>query len=92
MAAHLRLPAIAAAAVTTAVTTAVLLTRRQATRPVRDAHDAAGPAALCPRADRVAELHAAYLEPAPAETDAHLEQYRNRITSLHPRHGSEHPP
>ncbi|MEU4360133.1 hypothetical protein [Streptomyces virginiae] len=98
MAAHLRLHAVTAAA----VTTAVLLTRWWATRAVREEHDADGagapwrrtvppPADAQAAPDRVAALHAAYLDPALRETDAHLEQYWKKITSLYPHHDSERP-
>lgn len=80
MAAHLRHHAIAAAAVTTAV---LLATRWWAARAAWAGHDAEGVGTPGPRADRVADLHAAYLEPALRETDAHLERYWNKITSLY---------
>ncbi|MFD4030761.1 hypothetical protein ACFWVP_09540 [Streptomyces sp. NPDC058637] len=96
MAAHHGLHAIAAA-----LTTAVLLARWWATRAVQDAHGAGAartpwrrtppePAPAETADDRVAELHAAFLDPALRETDAYLEQYWNKLTSLYPRRDSEH--
>lgn len=98
MAAHHGLHAIAAAA----LTTAVLLARWWATRAVPSAQGASAarppwrrtapqPAPAETAADHVAELHATFLDPALRETDAHLEQCWNKLTSLHrdseQRHG-----
>jgi hypothetical protein len=40
--------------------------------------------------DRVAELHASFLDPALRETDAYLEQYWSKLKSLYPQRDSEH--
>ncbi|MGW6862205.1 hypothetical protein [Streptomyces xanthophaeus] len=96
VAAHPGLPTLAAAA----FTTAVLLARWWATRAVRDAHGASAAKAPWRRAapppagtdtvhERVVELHASFLDPALRETDAHLEQYWNKLTSLYPHRDSE---
>ncbi|MER5312605.1 hypothetical protein ABT034_33050 [Streptomyces sp. NPDC002773] len=95
MAAHPGLHTLAAAA----LTAAVLLARWWATRAVRDAHGAAAkapwgrtappPADVDSAPDRVAELHASFLDPALRETDAHLEQYWNKLTSLYPHRDGE---
>lgn len=95
MAAHPGLHTLAAAA----LTTAVLLARWWATRAVRDAHGASAARAPWRRAvhppagesvsDRVAELHASFLDPALKETDAHLEQYWNKLTALYPHRDGE---
>ncbi|MFD6917289.1 hypothetical protein [Streptomyces virginiae] len=37
----------------------------------------------------MAELHTTFLGPALRETDAHLEQYWNKLKSLYPRSDSE---
>lgn len=96
MAAYPGLPTFAAAA----FTTAVLLARWWATRAVRDAHGASAAKAPWRRSapppagtdtvhDHVAELHASFLDPTLRETDAHLEQYWNKLTSLYPPRDSE---
>ncbi|MFC9818096.1 hypothetical protein ACFVJM_39285 [Streptomyces virginiae] len=92
MAAHHRLTAITAAA----LTTAMLLARWRATRAVHT-HGAStakapwrravpAPAAGGTSDDLVADLHVSFLEPALQETDAHLEQYWNKLKSLYPHH------
>ncbi|MFE5620992.1 hypothetical protein ACFQ8S_02865 [Streptomyces virginiae] len=92
MAAHHGLHAIAAAL------TAVLLTR-WATRAIKDAHGASTarapwrrtapqPARANTGGDRVAELHASFLDPALRETDAYLAQYWNRLEPLYPHRDS----
>ncbi|MFF3728665.1 hypothetical protein ACFYYM_40685 [Streptomyces erythrochromogenes] len=96
MAAHHRLPAITAAA----LTTAMLLARWRATRAAhtRGASTAKAPwrrtapppAAAGTSDDHVAELHTSFLEPALQETDAHLEQYWNKLKSLYPHHERRH--
>ncbi|MGW0551946.1 hypothetical protein, partial [Streptomyces altiplanensis] len=91
VAAHPGLHPLAAAA----LTAAVLLARWWTTRAVRGPHGASAAKAPWRRAappptgeesvpDRVAELHASFLDPALRETDAHLEQYWNKLTSLYP--------
>ncbi|MEJ8642138.1 hypothetical protein WKI68_12935 [Streptomyces sp. MS1.HAVA.3] len=96
MAAHHRLPAITAAA----LTTAMLLARWRATRAAHDAHGASAakapwrrtappPAAAGTAVGRVAELHTSFLEPALRETDAHLAQYWNKLKSLYPHREGE---
>ncbi|MFF4393892.1 hypothetical protein ACFY0G_45470 [Streptomyces sp. NPDC001552] len=99
MAAHSRLPAIIAAALTTAMLTA----RWRATRAAHDAHGASAakapwrrtappPTPAAGTADgRVAELHTSFLELALRETDAHLEQYWNKLESLYPHRDGERP-
>lgn len=101
MAAHPGPHTLAVAALTTAaLTTAVLLTRWWATRAARDAHGASAakapwrhsapsPAGEDSAPDRVAELHASFLDPALRETDTHLEQYWNNLTSLYPHRDGE---
>ncbi|MFJ2821907.1 hypothetical protein ACIO7M_12420 [Streptomyces toxytricini] len=95
MAAHHGLYAIAAAA----LTTAILLTRWCATHAVRDVNGAGAArtpwrrttphnAPAQPAGDRVAELHASFLDPALRETEAHLEQHWNTLESLHPHRDS----
>lgn len=94
MAAHHALHAVAA------LTTAALLARWWATRAVRDTHGASSAKAPWRRTapppskadaapDRVAELHTSFLDPALRETDAHLEQYWNKLTSLYPYRDGE---
>lgn len=91
MAAHSGLHALTAAA----VTTAVLLARWWATRAARDPHGASAAKAPWRRtapqttgADTahagVDELHASLLDPTLRETDAHLEKYWNKLSSLYP--------
>ncbi|MGW7314858.1 hypothetical protein [Streptomyces sp. NPDC054865] len=83
-----------------ALTTAALLARWWTTRATRDAHGASAARAPWRRTappltsvdaahDRVAELHASFLDSALRETDAHLEQYWNKITSLYPHRDAE---
>ncbi|MFF3015454.1 hypothetical protein [Streptomyces sp. NPDC057939] len=89
MAAHHALHAAAA------VTTVALLARWWITRAARDAHGASAarapwrrtappPTSVDAAHDRLAELHASFLDPALREADAHLEQYWNKLTSLYP--------
>ncbi|MGW7440866.1 hypothetical protein [Streptomyces sp. NPDC054849] len=96
VAAHPGLHTLAAAA----LTAAVLLARWWATRAVRDAHGASAAKAPWRRAapspaseesapDRAAGLHASFRDPALRETDAHLEQYWNKLTSLYPHRDGE---
>ncbi|MFE5680335.1 hypothetical protein ACFQ7B_19110 [Streptomyces erythrochromogenes] len=93
MAAHHRLTAFTAAA----LTTAMLLARWRATRAAQT-HGASTAKAPWRRTapppaptagtsdDRVADLHTSFLEPALQETDAHLEQYWTKLKSLYPHH------
>ncbi|MFD3533230.1 hypothetical protein [Streptomyces sp. NPDC058664] len=95
MATHHGLHALTAAA----LAAAVLLVRRRAARGTHDADvaEASWSRAASPpdggesTPDRVAELHASFLEPAPAlrEADAHLEQCWNRLASLYPHSEGE---
>ncbi|MFD3872242.1 hypothetical protein [Streptomyces sp. NPDC058623] len=96
MATHHGLHALTAAA----LAAAVLLARRRATRAVRDTHGASAARApwrrTTPRPDsadtahaRVAELHLSFLDPTLRETDAHLEQYWNELTSLYAHRDGE---
>ncbi|MFC9819253.1 hypothetical protein OHA91_03340 [Streptomyces erythrochromogenes] len=96
MAAHHRLPAITAAA----LTTAMLLARWRATRAAHDAHGASAakapwrrtappPAAAGTADDRVAAPHTSFMGPALRETDAHLEQYWNKLKFLYPQRDDE---
>ncbi|THA75437.1 hypothetical protein [Streptomyces sp. A0592] len=96
VAAHRRLHALTAAA----LAAAVLVACRRATRAVRDTHGADAAKAPWRRTappprsadaapDRVAELHTAFLDPSLRETDAHLEQYWNKLTYLYPHEDSE---
>ncbi|MFD3872865.1 hypothetical protein [Streptomyces sp. NPDC058623] len=89
MAAHHTLHAAAA------LTTAALLARWWTTRVTRDAHGAsaakapwrhtaAPPSSVAAAHDRVAELHNSFLDPTLRATDAHLEQYWNKLTPLYP--------
>ncbi|WP_331739991.1 hypothetical protein OG590_38765 (plasmid) [Streptomyces goshikiensis] len=92
MAARHGLHALTAAALAT-----MLVARWRATRDTHGASAAKAPwrrtASPPTSADsafaRVAELHASFLDPTLRETDAHLEQYWNRLTSLYPHRDGE---
>ncbi|MEU9304961.1 hypothetical protein [Streptomyces sp. NPDC048269] len=96
MAAHPGLHALTAAA----LATAVLVARWRATRAARDTHGASAarspwrrtgsqPTSADTALARVAELHSSFLDPTLRETDAHLEQYWNKLTSLYPHRDGE---
>ncbi|MET9324176.1 hypothetical protein ABZX75_29020 [Streptomyces sp. NPDC003038] len=101
MAEHPALHALTAAA----LTTAILAVRWWATRSVRDTQYGASTARApwrrtAPRTtsadtdaahERVTDLHAEFLDPALRDTDAHLDQYWSKLTSLYPnREGERH--
>ncbi|MFF3215620.1 hypothetical protein ACFYYB_33955 [Streptomyces sp. NPDC002886] len=97
VAAHHGLHALTAAA----LSTAVLLARWWVTRAARDTHGASAarapwrrtappPAGAGTAHNHVAELHTSFLDPALRETDTHLEQYWNKLTSLYPHRDGQH--